>query len=413
MIKFIKQLFNKQLLTAFVMGISSGLPLLITITLMQAWAKEISISKKYIGLMALIGLPYTLKFVWAPLFDRFELPFLGRRRGWLLISQVALFLSIIFMGSTDPSAGSFGVIIFVFSAFLITFFSASQDVIIDAFRREDLVENQLGIGSSYYVYGYRIGMLIVSGGGMILASQTSWQNVFICMALCMIPGILTTLFCKEPKNPETPPKTFKESVIEPFLDYFKKTGAVWILVFILLYKIGDTMAAALSTTFYLEVGFTKMEIGTIAKLFGFWGTMGGAFLGGAIILRIGINKALWVFGFFQMISTAGFALLAKAGDSISILASVVTFENVSSGMGTAAFMGFMASITNKKFTATQYALLTSLMGVPRVFISSSTGFIVETMGWYYFFILCTIIAIPGLLMLSRFAPWNDSIETKV
>jgi len=403
---FLSRILHKRFLVTFAMGMASGLPLLITITLMQAWARDAGLSLKNIGLMALVGLPYTLKFIWAPLFDRFSLPFLGRRRGWLLVIQIALFSAIVAMGLTRPGQGGIQITLFVLSAFLITFFSASQDIIIDAYRREDLTDPELGLGSSYYIYGYRVGMLVVSGGGLILADFLSWHQVFLIMALCLLPGIIVTLIAREPPVQETAPTNFKESVIDPFVDFFTRSGAIWMLTFILLYKVGDNMAAALSIPFYLDMGFSKTEIGAVVKLVGFWATLIGSFMGGAIILRTGINRSLWIFGVLQMVSTAGFAVLAKAGYNIGILTGVICFENLSAGMGTAAFVAFMASITNKKFTATQYALLSSLMGVPRVLISSSTGFLAEGLGWFGFFVLCTIIALPGMALLAKFAPWG-------
>ena len=402
----LSRLIHKRFLVTFAMGMASGLPLLITITLMQAWAKEAGVSLQNIGLMALVGLPYTLKFVWAPIFDRFSLPFLGRRRGWLLTIQIALFCAIVAMGTTRPELGGMQVTVFVLAGFLITFFSASQDIIIDAYRREDLADSELGLGSSYYIYGYRVGMLVVSGGGLILADYLAWNQVFLIMALCLLPGIMVTMVVREPPVQEAAPVNFRESVIDPFVDFFSRSGAIWMLIFILLYKVGDNMAAALSTPFYLDMGFSKTEIGAVVKLVGFWATLFGSFLGGAIILRAGINRSLWLFGVLQMVSTAGFALLAKAGYHIGLLTGVICFENLSAGMGTAAFVAFLASITNKKFTATQYALLSSLMGVPRVLISSSTGYLAEGLGWFGFFVLCTIIALPGMALLVKFAPWH-------
>lgn len=403
---FLDRILNKRFLVTFAMGLASGLPLLITITLLQAWAKEAGLSLKNIGLMALVGLPYTLKFVWAPIFDRFTLPFLGRRRGWLLVIQIALFCAIITMGMTRPDLGGTHVTLFVLAAFLITFLSASQDIVIDAYRREDLLDEELGLGSSYYIYGYRVGMLVVSGGGLILADYLAWNLVFVVMALCLLPCIIITLISREPPVHETAPVNFQETIIDPFVDFFSQKGAVWMLVFILLYKVGDNMAAALSTPFYLDMGFSKTEIGAVVKLVGFWATMIGSFLGGVVILRTGINRSLWLFGVLQMVSTAGFAVLAKIGYNISMLTGVICFENLSAGMGTAAFVAFMASITNKKFTATQYALLSSLMGVPRVLISSSTGYLAEGLGWFGFFVFCTLVALPGMAMLIKFAPWN-------
>lgn len=397
---------NRRLITAFFMGCASGLPLLITITLMQAWAKDAGISLQNIGLMTLVGLPYTCKFIWAPLFDRFTLPFLGRRRGWLLVVQLALVASIMGMGLTNPAASDLGLTSFVVMAILIAFFSASQDIVIDAFRREDLKDAELGLGSSYYIYGYRVGMLVVSGGGLILADFIPWSQVFFAMGACMIPGMAITLLCQEPVVAEQPPRNFRESVVAPFVEYFKRDTAVTMLIFILLYKLGDNMASALTMPFYVELGFSKTEVAVVTKFWGFGATLLGGFFGGLYLLKAGINKSLWIFGGLQMVSTAGFAWLATVGAANSVLVAVISFENLASGMGTAAFAAFMASLTNRKFTATQYALLTSLMGVPRVILASTTGFLAESLGWFWFFGLCTIVALPGMILLAKFAPWQ-------
>jgi len=223
----------------------------------------------------------------------------------------------------------------------------------------------------------------------------------------MLPGLLTTLLAHEPKITHGTPKTMREAVVDPLVEYFSRQGALWILAFILFYKIGDTMASAMTTPFYLDIGFSKTEIGTVVKLFGFWATMAGALVGGVLMLRLGINRSLWIFGFLQAISTACFAILARIGYSVAVLSGVIAFENLSSGMGTAAYAAFMASITNRKFTATQYALLTSLMGIPRVLAAAPTGFFAKNLGWESFFIACTLMAIPGMLLLLKFAPWNS------
>ncbi len=397
-----------RFLTAFSMGVASGLPLLVTITLMQAWAKDAGVRIEEIGLLSLVGLPYTLKFLWAPLFDRITLPFLGRRRGWLLVCQLTLMAAIVLMGQCRPERGGVFLVLFVLAAFAITFASASQDIVIDAFRREDLRDNELGLGSSCYIYGYRVGMLLVSGGGMILAEYAPWPVVFAAVAACLLPGLLTTLLVAEPRVDAPPPQSLRESVIEPFADYFRQADAWLILLFILLYKLGDNMAAALATPFYMDIGFSKAEIGAVVKLAGFWATLAGSFIGGLAMLRLGIHKSLWLFGLLQMVSTAGFALLARLGHSLPVLAGVVSFENLSAGMGTAAFVAFMAALTNKRFTATQYALLTSLMGVPRVVISAVTGYLAAAFGWFGFFLFCTIIALPGLALLLRFSRWQET-----
>ena len=392
------------MLVALVMGFACGLPLLLTMSLLQAWMKEEGVDLTVIGLMALVGLPYTLKFLWAPFVDRFTLPFLGRRRGWLLVAQVALIFSIVAMGFSSPANRPW---LLAFVAFLVTFFSASQDIVVDAYRREDLSDEELGLGSSLYINGYRVGMLLASGGGLILADNMSFCLVYLIMAGCMLPGVLITLLAPEPIIEFGTPMTMKEAVFEPLVDYFSRNGAVWILAFILFYKIGDTMASAMTMPFYLDIGFSKTEIGAVVKLFGFWATIAGSLIGGIIMIRLGINRSLWAFGLLQAISTAGFAFLARVGHSVTALSGVIAFENLSSGMGTAAYVAFMASITNKKFTATQYALLSSLMGVPRVFASAPTGFLAKNMGWANFFIACALIAIPGMLLLLKFASWNS------
>ena len=403
--KMLKAVFSRKMLVSFIMGFACGLPLLLTISVLQAWMKEEGVDLAVIGMMALVGLPYTVKFIWAPFLDRFTLPFLGRRRGWLLIAQIALILSIAGLGMTSPGKSPWLV---AFAAFLVTFFSASQDIVVDAYRREDLTDGELGLGSSLYVNGYRVGMLLASGGGLIMADHMPFSMVYLIMAACMLPGVLTTLLTPEPDAAMGTPRNMKEAVIDPLVEYFSRQGAIWMLVFILFYKIGDTMASAMTTPFYLDIGFSKTEIGAVVKLFGFWATIIGSLLGGLFMLKIGINRSLWVFGFLQAISTAGFAVLARIGHSIPALSVVIGFENLSGGMGTAAYSAFMASITNKKFTATQYALLTSLMGVPRVIASAPTGVIAEYMGWENFFIICVLIAVPGMLLLLKFAPWSSN-----
>ena len=396
-------LFSRRMLVAFVMGFAGGLPLLLTMGILQAWMMEAGIDLTWIGMITLVQIPYTWKFLWAPFLDRFTLPFLGRRRGWLFIAQIALMVCIAGLGYSDPVTNPWMMIA---AAILVAFFSATQDIVIDAYRREDLPDEELGLGSSMYIYGYRLGMLLASGGGMILADHFSFPRVYLIMSLCLLPGVFTTLLTPEPRVNVAPPQSMKAAMVNPLIDYFRRSGALWILTFILLYKIGDTMASAITTPFYLEIGFSKTEIGAVVKVFGTAATMAGALFGGLLLLKLGINRGLWIFGILQALSTACFAILARIGYNISMLGAVIAFENLSSGMGTAAFVAFMASITNKKFTATQYALLTSLIGVPRALASSVTGLVAKNIGWEGFFIGCTLIAIPGMLLLLKFAPWN-------
>lgn len=399
-------IFSRRMLVSFAMGFASGLPLLLTIGVLQAWMKEEGVDLSVIGLFALVQLPYTLKFLWAPLFDRFVPPFLGRRRGWLLITQFLLIGATVGLGMTDPGASPQGVAI---AALLVAFFSASQDIVIDAYRREDLADHELGLGSSFYVYGYRLGMVLAGGGGLILADHMSFRGVYAAMGACMLVGVVTTLLTPEPRVTQAPPTNVKEAVIDPFVEYFRRHGAVLMLLFIMFYKMGDWMATTLTVPFYLDLGFTKTEIGAITKVFGFWMILAGVGLGGLLMLRLGINRSLWIFGFLQMVSTAGFAVLAQVGYSLPLLTAVISFENLSMGMGTSALTAFMGAQTNKRFTATQFALLSSLIAVPRSAAAATTGFIAEAVGWSWFFITCTLIALPGLALLYAFAPWRGSV----
>ena len=389
--ELIQIIFSSRMAVTFLMGFSCGLPLLLTITLLQAWMKEEGIDLSVIGLMSLVGLPYTLKFLWSPVLDRITIPFLGRRRGWLVIIQVCLLIAIAAMGLTNPKTHP---LLLAVSALMVTFFSASQDIVVDAFRREALSDAELGLGSSLYVNGYRVGMLLASGGGLILADHVSFPTVYLIMAACMIPGVATTCLSSEPDQPFGTPKSLAEAVVEPMRE------------FILCYKIGENMAGSMTTPFYLDIGFTKTEIGTVVKLFGFWATIAGSLLGGIWMIRMGIARSLWIFGILQAVSIAGFILLTFTGPSVPLLSAIIAFENLTIGMGTSAFTAFMASITHKRFTATQYALLTSLMGIPRVLASAPTGFLAKIMGWNWFFAFCTLAAIPGLLILFRLDCWN-------
>lgn len=400
---FFGALASRRMAAALLLGFSCGLPLPLTGQVLQAWLKEGGVDLATIGFAALIGLPYTIKFLWAPLFDRFSLPFLGRRRGWLLAVQAALAAALVLLALGDPSTSPSWIGL---AALGVAFASASQDIVVDAHRRETLAENELGLGSSLYVYGYRTAMLVAGGGGLLLADAVGFRTTYFAMAGATVLGMLATLLAPEAPAVEAPPSTLREAVVEPLRDYFGRSHALAILAFILLYKLGDTMAAAMTTPFYLDLGFSLTEVGGVVKLFGYWATLGGLFVGGVVIFRLGIHASLWIFGILQALSTAAFALLAAAGPHLGGLAAVVTFENVSAGMGTAAYAAFMASLTNRRFTATQYALLSSLMGVPRVLFAAPTGWMAERLGWIEFFLVCALVAIPGLALLTRFRAWT-------
>jgi len=402
--KVVAHVLTSRMLAALLMGFASGLPLLLTGSVLQAWLKDSGADLATIGAAALIGLPYTLKFLWAPFFDRYTLPLLGRRRGWLALIQLSLAAALLGLSVSDPASNLWGVAL---AALMVTLFSASQDIVIDAYRRESLSDVELGLGSALFVNGYRVGMLVAGGGGLILADLLTFPTMYQLMALFMLLSILVTIISSEPVIATGTPRTLRAAVIEPFIEFFQRPEAMTILVFILLYKLGDTLASAINIPFYLDIGFTKTEVGTIAKLFGFWATIIGGTLGGIWILRIGLYRALWVFGLLQMLSTFGFVVLAYYGHHLGLLTTVIALENFTGGLGTAAFVGFMGAMTDRRFTATQYALLSSLMGVPRVIISAPTGWLAEHIGWSAFFLICTLVAIPGLLMIRRFKGWDQ------
>jgi PAT family beta-lactamase induction signal transducer AmpG len=368
--------------------------------------KSEGVDLKAIGLFALVGIPYTWKFLWSPAMDRFQLPFLGRRRGWMIATQIAVMLAVMLMGQFNPSTEIWTV---VFLAAIVAFFSASQDIVIDAHRREWLTEEQMGSGTALFVNAYKLSTLVPGSLSLILSDIITWDWVFFITGLFMLPGILTTLLVSEPRMYGPAPKTLREAVVEPFNEFVNRRGwrhALLILAFIFLYKLGDSMATALATPFYLELGFTRTEIGLVAKNAGLWASILGGILGAYWMLKTGVNRGLWIFGVFQALATLGFVILAQTGADLWVLTWVIGFEAITVGLGTAAFTAYIALETNPRFTATQFALFTSLSAVPRTFINALTGYIVEVTGWTNFFILCFALAIPGLLLLPKIAPWN-------
>ncbi|MDH4456681.1 MAG: AmpG family muropeptide MFS transporter [Candidatus Methylopumilus sp.] len=402
---FLQAMLNKRMLICIFTGFSSGLPLYILISLLPAWLKSEGVSLKEIGLFALIGLPFTWKFLWAPLFDRFTLP-LGRRRGWLLLTQVGLLLTLPVFGFFHPQLD---ISTIAFFCVLVAFLSASQDVVLDAYRRELLPDVELGLGNAVHVNAYKIASLVPGSLSLILADHMDWSSVFMITALFMLPGLVMTLLISEPALKNAAPKTLRAAVVEPFQEFITRNGltsALTVLLFIFLYKLGDSMATALATPFYLEMGFSKTEIGLVAKNAGLWPSVIGGMLGGIWMMRLGINRALWIFGAVQMIAILGFAWLATVGHSLPWLALVISLEALGVGLGTAAFVAYIAQTTNPLYTATQFALFTSLAAVPRTFANAATGYLVDYFGWVQFFVLCFVLAIPGMLLLLKVAPWN-------
>ena len=400
-------LFNRRMLICVFTGFSSGLPLYVLINLLPAWLRTEGVDLRTIGFFALIQLPYTWKFLWSPLLDRYALPLLGRRRGWMLVTQFALLAAIPAFGALRPQQDIWSIVVL---STLVAFFSASQDIVLDAFRREILPDPELGLGTSIHVNAYRISSLVPGALALILADRMPWSSVYSVTALFMLPGVAMTLFVDEPRLARGRPRTLREAVIEPFHEFVTRngwSGALTILLFIFLYKLGDSMATALATPFYLDMGFTKTDIGLIAKNAGLWPSVIGGLVGGLWMVRIGINRALWMFGAVQIVSILGFAGLAYVNrPDRPLLAVVIAFEALGVGLGTAAFAAYIARATDPRYTATQYALFTSLAAVPRTVVNASTGWIVEHTGWLDFYLLCSVLALPGMLLLVRAAPWR-------
>ncbi|OQY51256.1 MAG: hypothetical protein B6230_05340 [Desulfobacteraceae bacterium 4572_89] len=413
--QILKTMLSWKMLVMLFFGFSSGFPFYIIKDVLKLWMTESNVDLATIGMFSALGLPYTLKFVWSPLMDGYVPGFLGRRRGWILIAQLGLLISIALMGQFDPGKSLFWIMIM---GLCINFFGASQDIALDAFRREYLTTDELGFGTGVWMNAWRLGMYVSVGLSLLTEWGFSWASIHILLALMMGIGIITCLLVSEPVVAETPPVSLKEAIVEPFMEFFKRHGALLVLLFILLYKIGDNMAGAMTIPFILKMGFSKTEYFVIVKGIGMFGLFGGVLIGGSIMIRLGIAKSLWVFGILQAVSTAFFAVLVMIDRNSLlwldfrqvILGSVVGFEFFATGLGQAAYATYMAVQTNKRFTATQYALLTSLMAVPSVFAASITGFMAKYLGWEIFYLTCALIALPGMFLLVKIAPWNASNE---
>ena len=415
--RLFSQIFSRNMLICIFTGFSSGLPFYIIISLLPLWMRSEKVDLETLGYFTVVTLPFSWKFLWAPLLDRFVPPFLGRRRGWMLISQVLLIVSLASFAFLNPHS-QFGLLLIAAMATLVSFFSASQDIVLDAYRREILSDNELGLGNSIHVNAYRVAGLIPGSLSLILVDYVDWKITFIVTALFMLPGIFMTLFLShEPKIELKQQRTLKENVVEPFKEFFGRKGVLYalgILSFIFLYKLGDSMATALISPFYLDMGFSMTQIGVVVKNASLWPMIIAGIVGGVIMLKIGINRALWLFGFVQIITILGFAWLAKLGpfeqvDTFALFALtlVVAAEYIGIGLGTSAFVAFMARETNPLYTATQLALFTSLSALPRATLNTQSGALIQYFGYYDYFWFCFWLAVPGMLCLFWVAPWRE------
>jgi len=438
---WLEALLNRRMLICIFTGFSSGLPLYLLLNLVPAWLRTEGIGLAAISLLALVQLPYTWKFLWSPFLDRYGLPWLSRRRGWMALTQLLLLGGIVYFGQIAPQGLVAPVIewqrflglpiiphadwntVLAFAThpvsiacLFVAMASATQDIALDAYRRELLPDHELGLGNSVHVNAYRIAGLVPGSLSLILADHLPWGEVFTITALFMLPGLAMTLMVSEKVSHGGTPRTLREAVVEPFHEFLTRAGwreALLVLAFIFFYKLGDSLCTALATPFYLDMGFAKSEIGLVAKHAGLWPAVIGGLLGGLWMVRLGINRALWLFGVVQLVSIFGFAWLAWLGPNTMVgsaqlaqLALVIGFEALGVGLGTAAFVAFIARATNPLYTATQYALFSSLAAVPRTLINSSAGYLVDQMGWFAFFLLCALLAVPGMLLLLSVAPWG-------
>ncbi|MEJ2130302.1 MAG: AmpG family muropeptide MFS transporter, partial [Gammaproteobacteria bacterium] len=411
----LRAIFGRRMLISVFTGFTSGLPFYFLLQLVPAWLRRDGVGLGEIGFFAVVQLPYIWKFLWSPLLDRYQLPFLGRRRGWMLVTQLALLVMVAALGHWQP-ASELDLIMWL--ALIVAFFSATQDIVLDAYRRELLPDEELGLGNAIHIQAYRISGLVSFSLAMVLSDYLSWDLVFAIVAAFMLVGIGLTLTIREAVAAPAVPKTLRAAVVEPFREYLVRRGlrgAVFALAFMFFYKLGDSMATALSTPFYMDLGFSGTEIGLIAKNAALWPSIVGGILGGVLMLKLGINRALWIFGVVQLVTILGFAALAEAGHAPVVLAVVIALEYLGVGLGTAAFVAFIARETTPALAATQIALFTALTALPRTVASMLTGFIVEGgaaaqhdpvpgailhmlmalglppdgLGWTHFFYLCT------------------------
>ncbi len=394
----IEHLFNARMMTILLLGFSSGLPLALSTGTLQAWLADVDVNIRSIGWFSLAGLPYTLKFIWSPLMDRFVPNSLGRRRGWMFLTQCGLLILITLMGllTPDEDLKIMGMI-----AFFIAFCSASQDIAFDAYRTDVLPAKERGFGAAVSVAGYRIAMLISGAGALIIADLIDWKTAYFIMAGLMLIGMTTSFFCYQPDDSNAP-KSLQDAVIKPFVEFINRPSAILLLVLIILYKMGDAFAGTLTTAFLIQsLDFSISEVGVVNKGFGLIATLVGVIFGGAIMVQLGLYRSLLWFGICQALTNLGFMGLAIIGKNYLGMMIVIGMENLSGGMGTAAFVALLMALCNHKYTATQFALLSALSAIGRVFVGPPSGEIVALFGWEIFFMLTFIIALPGLYLLIR------------
>jgi PAT family beta-lactamase induction signal transducer AmpG len=432
----LRRAVNRRIVTCAFTGFASGLPFYFLVQLVPGWLRGSGVDLKQIGLLALVQFPYVWKFAWSPLIDRYRLPLLGRRRGWMLATQVGLLAAMVMVGRWMPESGLQSIMLM---SVIVAFFGATQDIVLDAYRRELLPDDELGLGNAVHIQAYRIAGLIPGSLAFVLADRMPWSTVIAIVASFMLVGIGMTLTIGEAIARPNVPQSLRRAIIEPFSEFTQRRGwryALLTLLFMFFYKLGDSMATALATPFYLDLGFSQTEVGLIAKNAGLWPSIVGALVGGMVMLRLGINRGLWIFGAAQLASIFAFAALAEIGRNPWALAVAIAIESFAMSLGTAAFVAFIARETTPALAATQFALFTALAALPRTLASATTGFLVEGtrgappggvlasiaeslvglglppdgLGWTRFFLLCAVVAVPGMVLLIWVAPYNESAK---
>lgn len=399
---------SRRIAVTLLLGFASGLPLALTSGTLQAWMTVEGVDITTIGIFTLAGLPYTWKFLWAPLMDRFVPPALGRRRGWILLTQLLLMAGIAAMGFLSPAHAPWALAAL---AVLVAFSSASQDIVVDAYRTDLLKERERGVGAAVSVLGYRVAMLVSGALALILADRIGWQETYWLMAGLMMVGMIATLWGPEPDGEVRAPSSLQQAVLEPLREFFYRRGAFWLLLLIVLYKLGDAFAGSLTTAFLIRgAGFSPTDVGTINKGMGLAATILGVLFGGTLMVKLRLYRALMIFGVLQAVSNLTFMWLAAVGHSYPLMVLAVAVENLSGGMGTAAFVALLMALCNHRYTATQYALLSALAAVGRVYVGPASGFVVEALGWVSFFFLTFLAALPGLGLLAAMRSTLDGLE---
>ena len=403
-------LINRRIGVILFLGFSSGVPLALTSGTLQAWMAVEKVDLSTIGIFSLVGLPYTLKFLWSPLMDRYVPPFLGRRRGWMVATQVALMIGIAAMANISPTEATW---LMAMVALLVVFASASQDIVFDAYRTDILKPQERGLGAAVSVGGYRVAMLVSGALALVLGDQIGWQRTYMLMAGLMAIGMIASLLGPEPDEHIQPPKTLTQAVWGPLKEFFGRHGALTLLGLIVLYKLGDAFAGTLTTAFLIRgPGFSPTDVGIVNKGIGLAATLIGAFFGGLLLANLGLYKSLMLFGILQAFTNFGFMALASVGKSYSIMVAVIGMENLAGGMGTAAFVALLMGLCDHRYSATQYALLSALAVMGRVYVGPSAGFLVEAIDWAPFFFVTFLAALPGLGLLWWASPVVKAVENR-